>query len=71
MTPEERADAYKQQNDEVYSKFINELHFDEDYLKKESDFSAKADDLVKFKVFELKKYEKTVKKEQNEIEDIY
>ena len=71
QTPEERADAYKKQNDAVYAKFISELQHDEAYLKKEPDFENKKEDLVKFKQQELKKYEKTVKREQNEVEDIY
>jgi len=40
-------------------------------LKREPDFSAKIQELEKMKVTELKKYEKTVKKELNEVDDLF
>jgi hypothetical protein len=40
-------------------------------LKREPDFSAKIQELEKMKISELKKYEKTVKRELNEVDDIF
>lgn len=40
-------------------------------LKREPDFSAKIQELEKMKIAELKKYEKTVKRELNEVDDLF
>jgi hypothetical protein len=40
-------------------------------LKREPDFSAKIQELEKMKIAELKKYEKTVKRELNEVDDVF
>ena len=71
MTPTERADAYKNQQDEIYASFTKDFQKDEDYLASEPDFSAKSAEFAKFKASEMKKYEKTVKGELNEIDDIF
>ena len=70
-TPEERALAYKKQQDEIYASFTTEFKGDENYLASEPDFSERANELAKFKNAEMKKYEKTVKKELNDVEDIF
>ena len=40
-------------------------------MASDPDFSAKASELAKFKAQEMKKYEKTVKRELNDVEDIF
>ena len=55
----------------MYHKFIGELQKDVDYLKKDPEFTAKEADLEKFKQQEMRKFEKTVKRELNEVEDIF
>ena len=40
-------------------------------LKREPDFSSKIQELEKMKIAELKKYEKTVKRELNEVDDMF
>ncbi len=40
-------------------------------LKREPDFSSKIQELEKIKIAELKKYEKTVKRELNEVDDMF
>lgn len=40
-------------------------------MKKEPDWENREEELVKFKQQELKKYDKTMKRELNEVEDIF
>jgi hypothetical protein len=50
---------------------LRDIHPDEQMLKREPDFSAKIQELEKMKISELKKYEKTVKRELNEVDDMF
>ena len=70
-TPEERALAYKKQQDEIYESFTAEFKGDEKYLASEPNFTERTNELAKLKSAEMKKLEKTVKKELNDVEDVF
>lgn len=55
----------------MYAGFLKEFAADEALLQKDPDFSAKISELAKQKQSELRKYDKTVKRELNEVEDLF
>ena len=70
-TPEERAADYKKQQDEVYNGFLSAFADDQKMVDSEPDFEAKWAEIDKVRGIELKKLDKTLKKELHDNEDIY